>query len=512
MIISTKDIELDTLSAVDLVELCLTNFALWCRLMFPSRFYLEFGKLHEPLLEVLDDRSIQRIVVAAPRGIGKTSMFQLGLPSREIAMEQARYVVPISNTQAHSIKQSDSLRKQFQSNRFFRKMFGDLKSGVWGKEEWEAHHKETDYTTRIEPKGVGQQIRGLLWEDWRPDLVIADDLEKTQGVMSEVMRENLDTWFWADLYNVLNKNVPDPAQNQGEGRIIVIGTILHEDSIISNLLEDPDWVGVNLEICNEMIVSNWEEGRPTEVLRREKEAFDRRGKLHIWYMENRNLIVPPNQSFSQGMFRRYWETDKITSELKDLENVIIADFGKTTNVKSAHSAVVGLGISMSAGVILVRDCRSGLLKPDEVYDTIFNMARDLKATVLGAKVTGLNEFVSYPIRNEMIKRRQMMELVEIVERGRKEDRIRQLLPYYTEGRILHNNTICSVIEEQLISFPRGKRVDVIDALADVIPMLERGERYFGSEGLDVAEEEKELLEIQKEAREEAYDADWRLVI
>ena len=52
------------------------------------------------------------------------------------------------------------------------------------------------------------------------------------------------------------------------------------------------------------------------------------------------------------------------------------------------------------------------------------------------------------------------------------------------------------MEQQLLSFPRSKKDDVMDALAYVVEMLELGERYFipAEDGKDIEDEYKDLKE------------------
>jgi len=132
--------------------------------------------------------------------------------------------------------------------------------------------------------------------------------------------------------------------------------------------------------------------------------------------------------------------------------------------------------------------------------------------VFGVEVTSLNEFIVQPIKNEMMKRGQMMELIELKARGQagragkgKEDRIAALVPYYRQGYIFHNEACCGGLEAQLLSFPRSKLWDIMDATAYVVEMLELGNRYF--EPPDFEDSEDEYKELYEEC--EPTTEDWR---
>ena len=116
--------------------------------------------------------------------------------------------------------------------------------------------------------------------------------------------------------------------------------------------------------------------------------------------------------------------------------------------------------------------------PNVLYDELFAMAIRLNARTIGIKMTSLNEFIMYPLRTEMIKRRLMFELVELPERSDKDSRINCMIPFYRMGYVYHNATCCAQLELQLLSHPRSKRKDIMDALSSVIEMLDIGERFF----------------------------------
>jgi hypothetical protein len=123
--------------------------------------------------------------------------------------------------------------------------------------------------------------------------------------------------------------------------------------------------------------------------------------------------------------------------------------------------------------------------------------------------TGINEHIMWHVANERIKRRNYCEIIPLKARGKKEDRILQLVHFYKNGRIFHNDAvgISGPLELQLVSFPRSKRFDVMDALAHVVTILNDMERYFwfhaGILGEDEELESFEVAAAKAEADEPA---------
>jgi len=185
-------------------------------------------------------------------------------------------------------------------------------------------------------------------------------------------------------------------------------------------------------------------------------------------------------------------------------NLVIVDPAKTVKLHSADSAIVGVGVDREDNRIFVRDIVAGRMYPDDIYNEMFAMTARLKAHVLAVEVTSLNEFISQPIKNEIRKRGLFLRYVELSARAKKQDRIAQLAAYYRQGYIYHNRNVCTKLETQLLSFPRSKLWDVMDALAYVIELMDLEGEMFYPPGMD--EDPNEIydeLDNEKELRLES---------
>jgi hypothetical protein len=268
-----------------------------------------------------------------------------------------------------------------------------------------------------------------------------------------------------------------------------------------------------LDICTdtaEGLVSNVPELISTQELRREYEIHKENGTLDIFYSEFRNLpIATENQGFRQEYFQHYSEN---SLEVKNLENYVIVDPAKSVNMSSADSAIVGIGVNFQDGSIYIRDVVSRKMFPDELYAETFDMKARLNAHQIGIEVTGLEEFIKQPLTNYMmgLDPKFNAELIWLKARGGdpggekgKLKRIGTLVPYYRKGHIYHNATCTSKLEGQLLSFPKGKLVDVADATAYIIELLELGGRYFAVPGEELQyTEESEFAELDYEGTEQ----------
>ena len=439
--------------------------------IMPDRFHAPFSKQHDEIFKLLDDPTKQRVAIAAPRGYGKTSTVTVGFASRSILYKTANFIVPISATADKAIMDGENLKRELEANDYIKAVFGSFKSREYSMKRWVTSNGVT-----VMPRGSGQQIRGSIEGYYRPDLILCDDLEEKEKVRSDEQRLKLKEWFFSDVCNSIDRHRKD-------WRIVVIGTILHEDSLLQNLLDDPEWESVRLEICDDDYHSKWPEFMTDEDVKKLAKSLRAQGLLDEFYREYRNMAVSTEDAVFSPEYFKYFEMPDLEKK-RNIVYVILVDPAKTVKLHSAESAVVGVGIDLESARIYVCDISADRFYPDQLYEQIFLMRAKLRAQVIGVEVTSLNEFITQPLRNEIVKRRVPCELLELQARGQKESRVAALAPYYRQGYIHHNSNVCGPLEAQLMSFPRSARWDVMDAFAYIIEVLDKGSMFFEPQDVD----------------------------
>jgi hypothetical protein len=491
----------------NVLTLCYSNIGVFSKTFRADAFEQPFSELHNEICELIDSPA-QKIAIAAPRGLGKTTIAR-SLVMRAILLRQYEFIPYVTNSATVAEMNTESIKRELRTNREVKRLFGDVEINaddpeiqeVFTKAAWVAYGN-----TLVLPRGAQQQVRGLLFKTHRPQLIIVDDLEKREELENPENRRKLKEWFHADLEKCVDRY-------SRKWKIVYIDTVKHHDSLMQELLEAPDWATLRLDICDDTFTSRVPQLISTEELRREVELHRKNGTLHIFYMEYRNM---PTGGDDEGYKQEYYKYyDEIDLADKRLENFVIVDPAKTANMKSADSAVVGWGVDYKSGALYFRDCVNGKMYPDELYDEMFAMGQRLRAHVIGVEVTGLEEFIKQPIINEMIKRGPScaFEFVWLKARGGPADgekgkikRIGSFVPYYRQGYVYHNRTCCATLEAQQLSFQRAKRIDVADASAYIIELLELGGRYFDAPELSDEESANEFADLEYEDTL----SDWRI--
>ena len=432
---------------------------------FPDRCYRGFAGFHDEIFKIIDDPAIQLAAIAAPRGTGKTSIISLAFPARHIIFRHSKSILMISATENSALLQSDNLKTALQYNQDIVTLFGSIKprsrDTAFAKGCW-----ETPSGISILARGSGQQTRGLIKGNFRPDLIIIDDLEDPQEQISDESRAKIERWFWDDIYFLPDKGKPY--------KIILLGTITHPNCLLQKLLDNPSWNGVRLELFDDNRKSLWPEYQSDAQIQAEYEQFEREGKLDLLYMNWRNIPVAKETAKFKPEYFKYYEEE--TERSKFTESVVIIDPAKTLNITSDDTAIVVIGLTPTGG-IYVRDVMSGKFAPDQIYELAFDACEKYHCRVIGIEVTSLNAFITYPIKDAMLRRGRYYEIEELKPWASKEERVGQLESFYRRGLIFHNKTATVKLESRLLSYPRPKLWDCMDALAYIIPLLHLGERY-----------------------------------
>lgn len=475
----------------DTLVRCIHDTRVFGSTFMPNRFWRPWRSAHEPLFNVLDNDDIPLAVVAAPRGLGKTTVDSIAYPAKKVLFRQSKFIELVSATATVAAQNVKNLGRELTGNADIVRTFGNIKGPIWSEGRGDL---ETNTGIKILARGAGQQIRGLLEGDSRPDLIICDDLEDPEpfriGDPTEYLRK-IKEWFWSDLMNSIDR--------RGHTRVIVVGTILHEDSLLQNLLDDPEWVGVRMELCDDSYNSNFPDLMPTEEVKRMAAAFKARGMLDVFFREYRNLaIAAEDASFKEAMFR-YYNTEYNPVADFGVDRCVIVDPAKSLKLHSAYTAIVGVGFDSLRNRIYLIDCVNEKMKPSEIYKTAFEMAQRLRTHTIGVEVTSLGTFISYPFNN-YLQKRNFPAIIELNAVVNKLERIKQLSPFYEMGLVYHNPLpeVHDVLETQLKTFPRSKFLDVADAMAYCIPMFNLGEKFFGmSEQEDEEAIDEEIRELDE---------------
>ena len=206
-----------------ILSTCFVNTKYCAKTLFPGTFYAPFSTLHNQIFEAIDSGH-KRIAIAAPRGIGKTSIAKT-VVKKAILFNSASFVVYLMNSATVAEMQTENIKRDLLTNKYVRSLWGSIKESEieyamdeqFSKLAWVAFGR-----TFVLPRGKGQQVRGLNWNDRRPNIIICDDLENKEEIKNSELRDRDKEWFHSDVMKSLDTYRDD-------GIVIYIDTVKHED-------------------------------------------------------------------------------------------------------------------------------------------------------------------------------------------------------------------------------------------------------------------------------------------
>jgi predicted phage terminase large subunit-like protein len=403
----------------------------------------------------------KRAAVAAPREHAKSTVISLFFVLYCVCYKLRRFIVLISNTEPQAILLLSAMKIEIETNDALIDDFGSLVNDVkWG---------EKDIVTvtgiRVVARGAGQSLRGLRQRQFRPDLVICDDLEDDESVENPESRAKLKRWF---------KNV---VLNLGKTcQVFVLGTILHFDSLLAELLDEAKFLkfmkrkfeAVDDDFTPESVL--WPGMWPLEALK-DKEADIGPTEFN---QEYRNRPVNTDtQSFKEAdiirhAYRREHIEDTIVRKITGIDPAI------SKKEKADDFASVTIAID-DDGYIYVTRAEDSKMSFPEQWRFILNRYDEEHPEAIGVETVAYQKALKEHVDEESRKSQRYIPLIEIHADTDKFRRITTMSPLVENGtiRFCLDGTQKKLIS-QLIFLGKIK-----DDLADALEIAVRLARVSG---------------------------------
>lgn len=171
---------------------------------------------------------------AAPRGFSKSTITDLVFLAWVALNVKRHFALLISDTFTQATMLLEALKEEMEANEIIHWLYGDVRGYEWSTEAlviWGHNADGRREQMKIMAKGAGMKVRGNKFRNWRPDLILLDDLENDELVESAERRHKLKNWLLKSVLPALAKDI---------GCVIMIGTILHRDSLLNNIIQGKD--------------------------------------------------------------------------------------------------------------------------------------------------------------------------------------------------------------------------------------------------------------------------------
>lgn len=459
-------------------------------------------------LTAADTKTISRLpgvrrAVAAPRGHAKSTNLTFKGTMHSTLYGYKHYPIIISDSSEQAEGFLDNIRVEFEENTAILEDFGPLAGSVW-----RSNVLVTKTNIKIEAIGSGKKIRGRKHRNWRPDLIILDDVENDENVRTPEQRKKLKDWF--------DKAVSKCGDDYTD--IVYIGTLLHYDSLLAKTLANPAYRSIKYKAVIRFsqaddLWQQWEtiftdlsnddreadalaffqahktamlEG--TQVLWEEKLSYYdlmvmrvSEGEASFNSEEQNEPINPDDCLFMEEWFDYYNEAEvNFGDPAFDFFGFIDPSLGKTK--RSDFSAIVTLAKHKGSGYMYVVDADIERRHPDRIIADVLAKERWLRASFghgyrkLGAETNQFQWFLKEELAKASAKAGLYLPIEEVQQTSDKVMRVQTLQPDVKNKYIKFNRRHKRLLE-QLTQFPMGAHDDGPDALEGARSIAKKVKRF-----------------------------------
>lgn len=440
-----------------------------------------------------------RNVIAAPRGHAKSTNLTFKDSLHATVYGYKHYILLLSDSSEQAEGFLDEIKTELEENADLIEDFGSLK----GDKTWRSNGILTKNDIKIEAIGSGKKVRGRKHRNWRPDLIVLDDIENDENVNTPEQRRKLKSWF--------EKAVSKAGDTYTD--IMYIGTVLHYDSLLNNVLQNPryhakkyraviswaanqslwdEWESIYTNLFNEnheidaqtFFEANREEMlEGTEVLWEDKLSYYDLIEMKVTEGEasfNSELqndpIDPDNATFNEE-WTDYYEPELVDWKSPEFIFVGANDPSLGKNKKSDTSAIINLALSIKTGYMYVVDASIEKRKPDVIIEDIFQMSQRLKRDYakgfykFGVETVQFQYYFKEVMAHRSVEEGEYLPIEEIQSSANKKLRIESLQPVI-KNKYLKFNREHRALLKQLHEFPMGRNDDGPDALQMAVQLAQ----------------------------------------
>ena len=432
------------------LELARRSLAYFALIYLPHYITAKVPGFHKELYELLQKDEVRFLEIIAFRGSGKSTIASLALPLWTALFQRRHFIVLISNTHIQAKAIIANLIKELESNPRIIADFGNVKAPG---EEWSSTNVLLRSGVRILSRSSGQEVRGMRHMQYRPELIIADDVEDIESVRTKEQRDKTEEWLFSDVMPTL-----DPL-----GKFVLLGNFLHMDSLVNRtkkkILSRGSGTVREYPLINADGVNVWPEmytdDRIAEIRTRNERFFQREYQLQVMASDDQTIkkVVKYDRVSPDTIRRVAIGVDLAISQSQTADNTSIAVVG-------AGDDMPMYSLENHAGKWSFNETLERIKLTWDRMQTLYPHA----VLLLGVEKVQYQEAVI-----QELQRRYALPAVGIPQTRDKRAKFEMLAPYFENGQILLRSEGDEDLENELL----GLGVEAHDDRADSLELAMR---------------------------------------
>lgn len=211
------------------VRTSIVKESLWYFFHFYFAHYVKYASapFQREIMGFMEDESVRNLAIIAFRGSAKSTLVTMCYPIWAIlGKQQKKFILIVCQTVAQAKQHMANLKRELEANALLKNDLGPFQEE---QSEWCASSLVfSKHGARITAVSVEQSIRGLRHNQYRPEVIIGDDLEDLESTRTRESRDKTYEWFTNEAIPAGDRDV----------RTIFVGNLLHEDSLLMRIKAD----------------------------------------------------------------------------------------------------------------------------------------------------------------------------------------------------------------------------------------------------------------------------------
>lgn len=465
------------------------DFGFFKRTYFPHYVKSANSVLHDyldaRLPQMVAAPTGQRDVIAAPRGEAKSTLVAKLFVLWCVITERKHYACIVMDAFEQAAEQIESIKAELEAN---PRLAMDFPQATGAGRVWRAGLCITANNRKIEGFGAGKRIRGRSHGPHRVDLVVCDDIENDENTAQVAQRDKLERYV---TKAILSLGAADDSMD-----VILIGTILHYDSVLSRFLRNPLWRRKVFKAIitwpsrmdlwdrfEELLLNSGDDPDVNEAAARQfyarHQAEMDQGAVTSWPAV-RPLVQLMIKRARDGhdAFDSEQQNDPVSGDDAPFANCIqfwvnrLASwlfFGAVDpslgkkKLSNDPSAILVGGFNRETGVLNVVEALIRRRVPDKIVQDIIAQQREYHCLLWMVEIVQFQQMLQDLLLKEAIKAGVPMPARGITPHTDKDLRIESLQPYLKNGQILLHPSQSTLIG-QLKHWPKADHDDGPDCL------------------------------------------------
>lgn len=403
----------------------------------------------------------KKLLFTAYRGAAKTTtitqLFTLWL----LAKKEIRFGVLVSSTDTLAGLIFELYKTELEDNQNFKHDFNISLPSTWREKELVI---DVDgHLCKLVGYGAGKKLRGVKFLSYRPDYIVLDDVENDEQVESKAQRDKLENWFKKAVMKL-------PSRKQFY-RLLVVGTILHNDGLLKRLEARNDFQSFNFPLVIQF-PDDVDNPDSIEGLVLDDPEIDGKEVMEEYY-EDKDSFMSEFQNTPISKEGLLFDGYELFDKMPKCDIYWLGLDPAMGKKKGDYFGVAVLGKKGDKFYATVKGYRMSPVKLIGRIIALYSRFSKIAPTTIACEVVQFQEFFKDVLKKESLSIGIPLSVKELRNTAPKALRIDSIAPLINDGTILIHSADNLLIEE-LDTYPSAPHDDLLDALEMAYRIFRRG--------------------------------------